>query len=262
VEFDVAVGSTKRLLFPSPRKEGILKTLGELHVNTVQTPDECRPSEMSGEKGEKENLATTTSTKSQDSAPDDGLEALFKSPTIARPCTPPPNAKAGASKELFKTPTQVTPSHRPITRSISRSIRTIRSIASPGQTMMVLQRTPTKTTPPVGFGFPGSASRRRSPRNRQGELEVFDTPISRTINLMFSDGAVFGENDLDLSNLPSLDGNGGGLIDFGNLLSTDAIMPSSPPKDGSLSFDYLTSTSAWAGWDLDTNMEENNMDTS
>ncbi|KAG5979741.1 hypothetical protein E4U55_004814 [Claviceps digitariae] len=261
VEFDAAVGSTKRLLFPSPRKEGVLKTLSELHVNTVQTPEECRPKEMSGEKDEKENLAATTSTKIQDSAHDDGLEALFRSPTIARPCTPPPNANAGASKELFKTPTQATPNHRPITRSVSRSIRSIRTIASPGQTMMLLQRTPTKT-PPAAFGFPGSASRRRSPRNRQGDFEIFDTPISRTINLMFSDGAVFGDNDLDLSNLPSLDGNGGGLIDFGNLLSTDAIMPSSPPKDGSLSFDYLASTSAWASWDLDTNMDESSMDTS
>ncbi|KAG6000717.1 hypothetical protein E4U54_001320 [Claviceps lovelessii] len=260
VEFDAAVGSTKRLLFPSPRKEGVLKTLGELHVNIVQTPDACRLKEMSGEKGEKENLATTMSTKSQGSAQDDGLEALFKSPTsIARPCTPPPNANAGASRDLFKTPTQATPNHRPITRSISRSIRSIRSIASPVQTMMLLQQTPTKTSP-AAFGFPGSAGRRRSPRNRQGEFEVFDTPISRTINLMFSDG--FGENDLDLSNLPSLDGNGGGLIDFGNLLSTDAIVPSSPPKDGSLSFDYLASTSAWAGWDLDANMDENSMDTS
>ncbi|KAG5920651.1 hypothetical protein E4U42_006136 [Claviceps africana] len=263
VEFDAAVGSTKRLLFPSPRKEGVLKTLGELHVNIVQTPDECRPKEMVGEKGEragKENSATT-STKIQSSAPDDGLEALFKSPTIARPCTPPPNAKAGASKELFKTPTQATPNHRPITRSISRSIRSIRSIASPGQAMMLLQRTPTKT-PPVAFGFSGSASRRRSSRNHQGDFEIFDTPISRTINLMFSDGAVFGENDLDLSNLPSLDGDGSGLIEFGNLLSTDGILPSSPPKDGSLSFDYLASTSGWPSWDLDTNMDENSMDTS
>ncbi|KAG6008062.1 hypothetical protein E4U21_005075 [Claviceps maximensis] len=262
VEFDVAVGSTKRLLFPSPRKEGGLKTLGELHVNIVQTPDECRPKEMDGEKREKENSATTKSARTQGPALDDGLEALFKSPTISRPCTPPPNANAGASRELFKTPTQVTPSHRPITRSISRSIRSIRSIASPGQSMMLLQRTPTKT-PPVAFGYAGSASRRRSPRNRQGDFEVFDTPISRTINLMFSDGAVFGEHDLDLSNLPSLNGNGGGgLIDFGNLLSTDAIISSSPPKDGSLSFDYLTSTSGWASWGLDTNMDENSMDTS
>lgn len=76
------------------------------------------------------------------------------------------------------------------------------------------------------------------------------------MNMMFSDGIIFGENELDLSNLPALDGNGGGLIDFGNILSTDAMMPSSPSKDGAggLSFDYLASSSAWVGWDLDTSM--------
>ncbi|KAG6033125.1 hypothetical protein E4U41_006997 [Claviceps citrina] len=250
VEFDEAVGSTKRLLFPSPRKEGVSKTLGELHVNIVQTPDESLPKVMSDEK---ENLTMAGTGKSR--AAHDDLEALLNSPIIARPCTPPPKASMGASsKEAFKTPTQVTPSLRPITRSISRSIRSIQSIASPGQKTRMLQRTPTKTPP----------SRRRSPRNHQGgfEIEVFDTPISRTINFLFSDGPAFGENDLDLSGLPSLDNNGGGLIDFGNLLSTDAIMPSSPPKNGSLSLDYLASSSAWAGWDLDTKMDVNNMDKS
>ncbi|KAG6262170.1 hypothetical protein E4U49_003322 [Claviceps purpurea] len=257
VEFDAAVGSTKRVLFPSPRKEGVLKTLGELHVNTVQTPDESRcPKSTSTEK---ENFAAPAKTKTQSLASGNSLdEALFKSPTIARPCTPPPhanNAGAGAPKEPFKTPTQVTPSHRPITRSISRSIRSLRSIASPRQNLELLQRTPTKTLP-AAFGFPGSASRRRSPRNHQGDFEVFDSPLSRTMNMMFSDGIIFGENELDLSNLPALDGNGGGLIDFGNLLSTDAMMPSSPSKDGAggLSFDYLASSSAWVGWDLDTSM--------
>lgn len=246
VEFDDAVGSTKRLLFPSPRKEGVLKTLGELDVNVVQTPDDCRPKGISDGK---ENLATT-STDNQYSE-DDDIDALFKSPTVARPCTPLPNANAETPKEPFKTPTRPMSSHRPITRSISRSIRSVRSAASPGQKIVVL-RTPTMT-PRATFGFPGSAGRRRSPRNHQGEFELFDTPISRTISQMFSDGTGYGENDLDLSNLPCLDGNGGGLIDFGNLLSTDAIMPSSPPKNGSMSFDYHATASVWASWDLDAN---------
>lgn len=240
VEFDEAVGSTKRLLFPSPRKDGTPKTLGEIDVNIVQTTDDCRPK---GSGIGKENMA---STRHDGEANDDNdLEALFKSPTLPRPSTPPPNAKATTPSEPFKTPTRPTPSHRPITRSISRSIRSIRSIASPSQALM--DRTPTKTP-----RLPGSASRRRSPRNHQGGFEVFDTPISRTISQMFSEGNGFGGDDLDLSSLPALDGNAGSLIDFGNLLSTDAVMPSSPPKDGSMSFDYHASSSVWAQWDLDT----------
>lgn len=77
-----------------------------------------------------------------------------------------------------------------------------------------------------------------------------DTPISLTISQMFSDGHGFGENDLDLDSLPALDAGAGGLIDFGSLLSTDAVMPSSPPKDGNL-FDYHASANVWAQWDLD-----------
>jgi hypothetical protein len=176
---------------------------------------------------------------------DDELDELFKSPTLARPSTPPPKSKVGSTDELFKTPTHPTPSHRPITRSISRSIRSIRSIASPSQ-ILLLERTPTKTP-----RLPGSASRRRSPRNHQGGFEVFDTPISRTISQMLSEGNGFGGDDLDFG-LPAIDGDAGNLIDFGNLLSTDVIMPSSPPKEGSMSFDYHASSSVWAQWDLDT----------
>lgn len=241
VEFDEAVGSTKRLLFPSPRKDATPKTLGELNVNIMQISDDCRPKGLGMGK---ENMA---STRQDGEINNHGhLDDLFKSPTLARPSTPPPTSKNGGTpNEPFKTPTRPTPSHRPITRSISRSIRSIRSIASPGQNL--IQRTPTKTP-----RLPGSGSRRRSPRNHEGGFEVFDTPISRTISQMFSEGNGFGDNDLDLSSLPALDGNGGGLIDFGCLLSTDAVVPSSPPKDGSMSFDYHGSSSVWAQWDLDT----------
>ncbi|KAK2603500.1 hypothetical protein QQS21_004360 [Conoideocrella luteorostrata] len=245
MEFDEAVGSTKRLLFPSPRKEGVLKTLSEVHVNIMQTPDECRPK---GTIVGKENVATTNTDGQNDEH--NGISTLLKSPAGARPSTPPPNSKTGTPNEPFKTPTRPTPNHRPITRSISRSIRSIRSVASPGQ-LASLQRTPTKT-PRVAFGNLGSVGHRRSPRNHQGEFEIFDTPISRTISQMFSDGTGFGDNDLDLSNLPALDGSAGGFIDFGNLLSTDAVMPSSPPRDGSMSFDYHASSSVWAQWDLDS----------
>lgn len=247
VEFDEAVGATKRILFPSPRKDVVTKTLCELDVNIVQTPtDDAQRSKASGEG--KENMAA----RSGQVEDVDDLDTLFKSPAVARPSTPPPNAKPSTSAEPFKTPTRPTPTHRPITRSISRSlksVRSVRSIASPGQ-QVLLQRTPTKT-PRLAFGLQGPGTVRRSPRNHQGGFEVFDTPISRTISQMFSEPCGFGDNDLDLSSLPALDGNHGGLIDFGNLLSTDGAIPSSPPKDGSLGFDYHGSANVWAHWDIE-----------
>ncbi|KHO01478.1 GATA transcription factor (Ams2) [Metarhizium album ARSEF 1941] len=241
VEFDQAVGSTKRLLFPSPRKDGAPKSLEEINVNIVQTSDECL---SKGSGTGKENTASTR--PDEESNDDDDVQAVSKKPAaVARPSTPTPSSKAGTPKEPLKTPSRPTPSHRPITRSISRSIRTIRSIASPGQALV--QGTPTRTSRLPESGLP-----RRSPRNHQGGFEVFDTPISRTISQMFSEGNGFGADDLDLSSLPALDDNAGSMLDFGNLLSTDAVMPSSPPKDGSMLFDYHASSSAWAQWDMDT----------
>ncbi|OAA39963.1 GATA transcription factor (Ams2) [Metarhizium rileyi] len=239
-EFDEAVGSTKRLLFPSPRKDGTPKTLGEIDVNIVQTSDECRPK---GYGVGKENMASTGQDGEINDHNDGQTES--KSSTLARPSTPTPNSRASRPNESFKTPTRPTPSHRPITRSISRSVQSIKSVASPSQ--FFIQSTPTKTP-----RLPEGSLPRRSPRNHHGGFEVFDTPISRTISQMFSEGNGFGGDDLDLSSLPALDGNAGSMLDFGSLLSTDAVMPSSPPRDVSFSYDYHASSSAWAQWDIDT----------
>lgn len=245
VELDTAMGVTKRLLFPSPRKEGVLKTLGDVKVNLVHTPADLITEKVAA--SGKENLVGLKESLSHDE-----LEALFRSPgPAARPSTPPPNGKSELPGSNFKTPTQPTPNHRPITRSVSRSIRSVRSIlASPGNLAM-LQRTPTKTPRAIALAVPDSASRRRSPRNHQAAFDIFDTPITRTINQMLSEPNGFGldGNDIDLGNLPSLDSHND-LIDFGALLSTDAIMPSSPPKAGSIAFDYDDSE-VWANWGVD-----------
>lgn len=246
IELDEVMGTTKRLLFPSPRKEGVPKALGDVSVNIVQTSAEDAHDEklMEG----KENAGTA---KSDGGAKDnDDLEALFRSPAVGRPSTPPPNAKSQGSGGIFKTPTRPTPSHRPITRSVSRSLRSVKSVlASPGH-LALLQKTPSKT-PGSARSVSGNSLLRRSPRNHQGTFDVFDTPISRSINQMLSEpnGFGLGDHELDLNSLPSLDGNHNALIDFGNLLSTDGIMPSSPPKGGSMSFDYEAS---WATWNMDS----------
>ncbi|KAF4996237.1 hypothetical protein FGRMN_4593 [Fusarium graminum] len=229
MDLDEELGTTRRLLFPSPRKDGTTKTLGEINANVAKIT-ECRQNK--GTAG-KENAAC------EDHAVDDDIEALFNSPT-ARPSTPPPRSKGDSDSALFKTPTRPTPSRRPITRSVSRSLRSVRDLLSPSQ-QALLQRTPTRSP----------ASVRRSPRlNLESKLEnVFDTPLSRTITQLLSEPNFdLGNSNLDFSSLPLLDADPNTLVEFGSFLSTDGIMPSSSPKDGSLSFTYDGSNHVWAEW--------------
>ncbi|KAL7945634.1 hypothetical protein V8C42DRAFT_323712 [Trichoderma barbatum] len=233
IDFDEIAGTTRRLLFPSPRKDGVPKVLCDVDVNVVQTA-ECRPGEHL--KGDQENAVVSGSHDGVGKI--DDLEALFNSPLKARPSTPPPGATPTLA-EPFKTPTRPTPSHRPITRSVSRSLRSVRSLLSPNQ--RALEQTPTKT-PRSLLRIPSSSARRRSPRAHQGSFDIFDSPISRSIAQLLSEGNALGsgDNEIDFSSLPGLGGHAEDLIDFGNLLSTDDMMPSSSPKNGAmgLSFDY------------------------
>ena len=256
MDLDVDLGSTRRLLFPSPKKDGQSRVLGEVNANIVPTT-ECRQNKELV--AEKENVAVTHGGNGSEEH--DDLEALFGSPAVARPSTPPPKAKAaGSHSGPFKTPTRPTPNHRPITRSVSRSLRSIRGMTSPAQ-QALLQRTPTKT-PRGTRGAPGSASVRRSPRNHQMSFgAVFDTPISRAISQVLSEPNFdLINSDFDISGLPTLDTNHGTIYDFGNLLSTDpAGMPSSPPKDSLAGFDFSASADVWTQWGISTEVmvEEN-----
>ncbi|KAL7823988.1 hypothetical protein V8C26DRAFT_10140 [Trichoderma gracile] len=245
IDFDEMAGSTRRLLFPSPRKEGVPKVLCNVDINIVQTT-EYRPGQQV--KGDQENVAIAAGAGSHGSTSKlDDLEALFNSPLKERPSTPPPDA-APAQAEAFKTPTRPTPSHRPITRSVSRSLRSARSILSPNQHALE-QQTPTKT-PRSMLRVPGSSARRRSPRAHQGSFDVFDSPVSRSIVQLLSEGNMLGtgENEVDLSSLSGL-----GHIEEGfdfSLLSTDNLMPSSPSRTGStgLNFDYDGVTNNIGDW--------------
>ncbi|RFU75362.1 hypothetical protein TARUN_6879 [Trichoderma arundinaceum] len=243
IDFDEIAGSTKRLLFPSPRKDGLPKVLCDVSVNVVQTA-EYRSTENL--KGDQENGVIPG--PHQNVSKLDDLEALFNSPLKERPSTPPPGTTPTPA-EPFKTPTRPTPSHRPITRSVSRSLRSARSMLSPNQ--HAPEQTPTKT-PRSMLRVPSSSARRRSPRIHQGAFDIFDSPISRSIVQMLSEGNALGlgDNDMDLSNLPGLDGQNEDLIDFGNLLSTDDLMPSSPPRNGSMgmTFDYDGAANNIADW--------------
>jgi hypothetical protein len=234
------LGSTRRLLFPSPRRDGAPKVLGELSLNTAQAPAHSQDVKSAVAAG-KEN--STHPDRPGTPVPDDDFEHdLFGTPP-RRPSTPPPKAAIGP----FKTPTRPTPSHRPITRSISRSIRSSRNLPrSPGQLLFHhLQQTPTQTPRSAAsssqgqFLHPGSAiKQRRSPRNHpnphgsdgfsmdantaadmhnsnnnnhlpinMGSMMHFDSPFTATLHQLLSEA-----NDF-IGGSPSRQ-HGGGQMDF------------------------------------------------
>jgi hypothetical protein len=277
------LGSTRRLLFPSPRRDGVPKVLGELSLNTAQTTAHGQEAKSAAAGKENSTHLDRPGTPVLDGH-DDLEQELFGTPP-RRPSTPPPKAAAGS----FKTPTRPTPSHRPITRSISRSIRSIRSIPkSPSQLFAThslhLQRTPTKTPRSSG----GSSRRRGGNNNNNTHLHAhfamdpdehnqlamglgmqvgvpsmqLDSPFTATLHQLLSEANDFisgspsrhgghgggglvgvGADEIDLSSLSQhlaaegaggaggTGGGGGGdaEMDFGMLLSTDLVMPSSPP---------------------------------
>lgn len=254
IDLDGELGGTRRLLFPSPRKNGEQKVLGEVAVNIVQTgPRVVTITDM--EMTEKKNSRPRDQTPEP---PSNDYTDLF-GPT-PRPSTPPPK---GAGNGPFKTPTRPTPSHRPVTRSVSRSMRSTRSLASPGQ--KVLERTPTRTpsrtprkTPRSVFfsgGMPRRSPRHLLPSEAMGDSSL-GTPLTRSINEMFSNAdeldiaSLSRGYEIDFSSLPHIDSidQHGELphFDFATLLGTDSLMPSSPPSlrsgdmlafGGSLEFD-------------------------
>ncbi|KAG7288994.1 hypothetical protein NEMBOFW57_005355 [Staphylotrichum longicolle] len=159
------LGSTRRLLFPSPRRDGVPKVLGELSLNTAQTTAQAQEAKSAAAGKENSTYPERPGTPVPDDH-EDLEQELFGTPPRC-PSTPPPKAPAGP----FKTPTRPTPSHRPITRSISRSIRSIRSIPkSPAQLFAQhLQRTPSRTPrSAAGLLLPSSASKRRTPHRSGG----------------------------------------------------------------------------------------------
>jgi len=242
LEVDDAMGSTKRLLFPSPNKTP--KMLGELDINIVHISNDCR--QPKGLDAEKENIAVNSEEPGNEA---DDLEALFRSPMPPRPSTPTAKA-SGTPGSGFKTPTRPTPSQRPITRSISRSIRSWK-----------VQKTPRGASNPPQTPTP--SSRRRSPRNHDttfGENIWNNTPVSRAISQMLSDNPHLSDpifaiaeaegfsDGLDFSDLPQLDGSDS-MQQLSSWLSTDGVMPATSPKNDNY-FDYDGSTDALEAWHL------------
>ncbi|KAI1438209.1 hypothetical protein GGR50DRAFT_481305 [Xylaria sp. CBS 124048] len=235
IDLDEELGATRRLLFPSPRKNGEQRVLGEVAVNIVQTAPKAIEI-IDEEIPEKKNSRPSGQSPE---LPNNDLTDLF-GPNM-RPSTPPPN---GGGNGPFKTPTRPTPSHRPITRSVSRSMRSIRSLVSPSQGL--LERTPTRTpsrTPrkTPRSAFLASATRRRSPRHLlpSEAMAGLGTPLTNSIHQMFSDAdhldmpSPSRSFEIDFSSLPHIDNIDQHSelphFDFATLLATGPLMPSSPP---------------------------------
>ncbi|KAF8852645.1 hypothetical protein BDZ45DRAFT_100387 [Acephala macrosclerotiorum] len=214
------LGSTRRLLFPSPRKDGSPKVLGEVVTNVVTIATEFRsPKESIVEKQDKENCPPGIEADDMDAELLRLFEEEMAKEDHARPTTP---VQKSPVANPFKTPTRPTPSHRPITRSVSRSIR---SGKSPRQ-LLTFNRTPSRTP-------------RRSPRHHDA---VFESPFTATLNQMMSEANNQTSPsrqglELDFSNLPNLPdlppmGNQHYDMNFSieDFFSTDVPMPSSPPR--------------------------------
>ena len=213
------LGATRRVLFPSPRKDASPKVFGDVATtNMVQIATEFHPSKNHA--ADKENLPPTVDE--EDTDPE--LLRLLEE-AMARPSTPV--GKSPASNP-FKTPTRPTP-HRPVTRSVSRSIR---SAKSPGQLLLLHQDSPSRT--------PGTARRRGTPRHNAS----FESPFTATLNQLMSESNNHlspsrnrddFQLDFSLPDLPAFNNNVGNTnfqIQYDNedFFSTDVPMPSSPPR--------------------------------
>ncbi len=190
------------------------KVLGELSLNAASTTEHAQEGK-SAAVGKENNAYPGRPGTPSPGGQEDLDQELFGTPPRC-PSTPPPKASSGP----FKTPTRPTPSHRPITRSISRSIRSSRStLKSPAQLFghHHLQRTPSRTPrSSAGLLHPSSASKRRSPRSggnthqahfamdesseHSGQLSIgmamhmampYDSPFTATLHQLLSEANDF-----------------------------------------------------------------------
>jgi hypothetical protein len=221
IDVEEDLGETRRLLFPSPRKDGSPKVLGEVVTNVVTIAADFRsPKEAMVEAQNKENCRPAVDENDVDAELLKLFEEEMAKEDVPRPITP---VQKSPATNPFKTPTRPTPSHRPITRSVSRSQR---SGKSPGQ-LLTFNKTPSRTPRSV----------RRSPRHHDS---VFESPFTATLNQLMSEAnnqtsPARHNMELDFGSLPDLPNIGDhpnmdmnfSLEDF---FSTDVPMPSSPPR--------------------------------
>jgi hypothetical protein len=134
----------------------------------------------------------------------------------------------------------------------------MRSKGSLGSPIAAFNRTPSRTpskTPRGELGLLGNVGRRRSPRNHNHhdlvdfDDNIFDTPVSRAVNQMLSEPNFGLDDEMELVNLETAAATDPNWANFGStFFSTDAPMPSSPPRDR-ISFGVDQPAETWE-WNL------------
>ncbi|OCL09590.1 hypothetical protein AOQ84DRAFT_388075 [Glonium stellatum] len=228
LEPDLTPTPTRRLLFPSPRKEGEIKTLGDLAkseslklIGTGSTSHKksltTDPDSNGLEENDKENCPPLLEGQ-------DDLAHLFEDhETITLQTTP----RSGHSfSELLKTPTPKS-----------------------GRNTLTPRRFPGTSGDLLGFDTPS--------RGMRGGTLAPMTPFTAQLNQLLSDGlASSPSHGFDFSAFSTFDtpGKRGSTMQFGDFtsddfLSSDMPLPSSPPHNMfSLYEDPATSTAGlWSG---------------
>lgn len=246
IEVEDSMGDTRRLLFPSPRKDGSPKVLGEIAVNMIANIATTRsPKEAIAKILDKENYQPATNIDEDDSEifklweEELAKDTLTRAADILRPTT---SVHKSPTISPFKTPTRPTPNVT--TRSVSRSQRSVQS----ERQSLDCNRTPTRQTP------------RRSPRNRQpvpltpfgAAMRRFESEaISRTSPAMHH---IYDNMEYDFSNHNDQTNLQYSNMDL-NLLpedffSTDIPMPSSPPLSFHRTYDDHTTMNLNLNWSI------------
>ncbi|KAK7192560.1 hypothetical protein DPSP01_006501 [Paraphaeosphaeria sporulosa] len=226
VDGDLTPRPTRRLLFPSPRGPGEVKSLADNtsassvsprsnSLKTTKAP--MHDQNVAVEDGDKENCPPTAGTE------DDDLAHLFESPKI----TP---SKCSSLEDLLKTPTPGSRQRVPLT---------------PMRYVDLSLTTPSRSS--------------RTPRGTGKNATIApETPFTRQLNDLLSDSMISGSpsQNFDMSAFASFTPGRGGVLHFGDFLQNDSLssdLPvpsSSPPKsfDFSVFEDPNTSTvGLWSG---------------
>lgn len=228
---------TRRLLFPSPRKEGEMKVLGDMPVNQVGAG--VRRSPRLNGRIMMPGISDKVVEDKENRTPGDGLGDLFDDDgdhALPPPTTPTPTRRS--TRLLLKTPSKQTPR--------GNKEATPAALSPAAQRLLQTLRTPK-----------GSESRQRA-SNALLNSGAEATPFTLQLNQLLSDAMArtspAGPNsdlNFDFPDLPSLKGtptHGHSIVptfDFSEfssldpsdldhlegLLSTDMPMPSSPPNE-------------------------------
>lgn len=206
LEMDLTPKPTRRLLFPSPRKEGEVKSLEDKTAHKNCQPSEC-PGGSAASSPDEDGAQTDKENYPPTADEDDGLSHLFDDDAPASPKSTPRTGRSLV--DLLKTPTSR--SRRTASTPKSKSSGARSNAAGPG--------TPTRPT-------------------RAGLFAQATTPLGAGLSALFSDSLLTSPStNFDFSEIVAFDTPGNRSMGFNfdgmradDYFGTDGLMPSSPPN--------------------------------